>query len=373
MGYHQFDFTGGQLLPVKMKSNRVWRIYSGGKLLEEFCGKQLSADGFFPEDWLGSLVEANNPTRENQPLHEGLSLTEDGCLFRDILKQDPKGYLGADHIAHLGLSMGILVKLLDSAERLPIQVHPDKQKAREYFCSDYGKTEAWYIMDGREIGGEQPYILLGFREGVTREEWQTYFYRQDIKAMENSLHKISVKPGDVYLVNGGTPHAIGAGCLILEIQEPTDYTISVERQTPQGEILDDFMLHHGIGFDKMLECFHYEPLSLKKLLQRYKLKPQLLHEEPEAKVTSLVTYNDTLMFALNSVQVTGCYRRPCEKRPSLLVTIAGNGEISCAGHSISIKKGETVFMPAGLPDVTLVCGSETALLMLECLPPQINV
>lgn len=53
--------------------------------------------------------------------------------------------------------MGVLVKFLDSAERLPIQVHPDKEKAKILFHSGYGKTEAWYILDGRKIHGENPY------------------------------------------------------------------------------------------------------------------------------------------------------------------------------------------------------------------------
>ncbi|MBR3439605.1 MAG: class I mannose-6-phosphate isomerase, partial [Clostridia bacterium] len=226
----KWRFVMSSCKPVKLEYNRVWRLYFGGKLLDEFRGDSGS-DGNFPEDWLASVVTANNPDRENKPENEGLSKAENGEYLRDIIESAPEMYLGKEHIEKHGCNFGVLTKFLDSAERLPAQVHPDKNAARNLFHSEFGKTEAWYILGGREINGEKPYILLGFKEDVTKERLKNLFDKQDIPAMSALMNKIPVNTGDVFLIEGGTPHAIGPGCFLIEIQEPTDYTISLESVT----------------------------------------------------------------------------------------------------------------------------------------------
>ena len=72
------------------------------------------------------------------------------------------------------------------------------------------------------------------------------------------MHCIEVHKGDTVLIQGGVPHAIGAGCFLAEIQEPTDYTVRTERITPSGLKVADTMCHQGLGFQKMFDCFHYE-------------------------------------------------------------------------------------------------------------------
>ncbi|MDR2648036.1 MAG: mannose-6-phosphate isomerase, partial [Oscillospiraceae bacterium] len=90
---------------LKIKENRVWRLYAGGKLLDALHGRD-GADTAFPEDWLASTVEAINPPREDQPQGEGLSVAilPDGeeAYLRDLISGDPKKWLGAAHIARFG-------------------------------------------------------------------------------------------------------------------------------------------------------------------------------------------------------------------------------------------------------------------------------
>ncbi len=119
--------------PIKMLPNRVWRIYLGGLLLDELRDDE-GEDGYYPEDWLASVVEANNPPRSDAPEREGLSRveTEKGTAYlKDQIDKDPEAYLGKRHIAAHDAHFGVLTKFLDSAERLPIQVHPDKSAAKK--------------------------------------------------------------------------------------------------------------------------------------------------------------------------------------------------------------------------------------------------
>ncbi len=354
-----------KLTPLKLDENRVWRIYLGGKLLDEFHGRTDGKDGYFPEDWLASVVVANNPERADKPENEGLSIisgTDGKTALRDLIEADPQGYLGSEHIAKRGTNFGVLSKFLDSAERLPIQVHPDKTQAKRLFQSDYGKTEAWYILDGRTINGVEPYILMGFQEDVPRETLRELFDKQDIAGMEKLMHRIPVKAGEVYLIEGGTPHAIGSGCFILEIQEPTDYTISLEKCNTLGEKLPDFLCHMGLGFDKMFDCFHYEGMTLAELLRAFRLEAKLTEDNADYTLTSLISYERTPCFALNRLDM----KQDCQRTPPsacAYVVIAGSGSIG----DCSVKQGDCLFIPAGAQAFTIK-GENLAL--LECLPPR---
>ena len=127
--------------PVFFKRNRVFRVYLGGKLFHAFLG-DAPEDGNLPEEWVCSAVRAINPGHTD-PL-EGISLREeDGMPFDQMLKAHPKEYLGDRK------DLGVLVKYLDSAIRLPMQAHPTRSFSKEHFGSPYGKAEAWLILAPR--------------------------------------------------------------------------------------------------------------------------------------------------------------------------------------------------------------------------------
>ena len=96
-------------------------------------------------------------------------------------------------------------------------------------------------------------VYLGFKPGITREKWQELFLRQDTEKMLGCLHKFPVKAGDLWFVAGGVPHAIGGGCLMIELQEPSDLMVIPERVTPAGITLAGQKLHGGLGFEKMFD------------------------------------------------------------------------------------------------------------------------
>ena len=292
------------------------------------------------------MVEAINPPRENAPAYEGLSQVElpnGGTAFlRDVIKDE----------------FHVLTKFLDSAERLPIQVHPDKEAACRLFHSEYGKTEAWYILGGREIGGEQPHLLMGFKEDATPALLRELFDRQDIGGMAALMHKIPVRPGEVYLIRGGLPHAIGPGVLLLEIQEPTDYTVSLETHDMAGNEIPEQLIHQGVGFARMFDCFHYTKQSRGELLAA--CCPPVRQIAPG--YVELVSYADTPCFSLRRRSVESGARVGAVGLPYAIAVTKGGGIVG----GVAVTQGDCLFVSADQEAYEITGDME----LLECHPPR---
>lgn len=356
---------------IKLNPTRVWRTYIGGAELDRWHGRDNPVDGNFPEDWIASVVRAQNPGMESVE-NEGLSQAEleDGSrpLLRDLISRDPGGMLGAAHVLKYGKNMAMLVKIIDSLGRLTIQVHPDKAFAQNVLASDYGKTEAWYILGGRVVDGQNPYVLFGFKPGMTREKWRKLFDRQDIPGMLASLHRIEVKPGEVYLIEGGMPHAIGSGCFLVEIQEPTDYTIRVERTTPEGVKIADRLCHQGAGFDKMFDAFHYDSYPMEGVLDRWRIRSRPFYEDGSVRENILIDERNTKMFEMHSIVVHGSYRRQLGPAFSVMVAVRGEGSVAASKNTVNFQRGTALFLPASLAEVTIRATEEAEIVL--CLPPK---
>jgi mannose-6-phosphate isomerase len=360
------------LQPLRLVPTRVWRTYRGGALLETWQGKPDPQDSNLPEDWIASLVRARNPIRPGI-IDEGLSevdLSTGRALLVDLVQQDPAAYLGPKHVAAWGCTLGVLVKALDSAVRLALQVHPDPRAARDLFASRFGKREAWYIIGGREIAGEPPYVLLGFKPGTTRARWQTLFERQDIPAMVNCLHRFPVRPGDLFMVEGGTPHALGAGCLLLEIQEPTDYTLRPERTTAAGSLVSDEQCHQGIGFERMLDCFHYEGLAQDEVAARWRLSPSARQERPGGCTRTLLPGGPGSAFSADLLEVEGGMAWAVPAPFAVLAVLAGTGSLSVpGGKPVPLRQGHHLFLPHGVREVQIQNAGPGTLVVAACYPP----
>ena len=129
--------------PIFFERNRTYRVYLGGKLFEGLFG-DAPEDSHFPEEWIMSTTAARNAGREHIQ-NEGMSIeVSSGRFLKDLIEEHPEDMLGKAHLDTHGATTGVLIKLIDSAERLSIQVHPNKEMARTWFHSDYGKTECWH-------------------------------------------------------------------------------------------------------------------------------------------------------------------------------------------------------------------------------------
>lgn len=340
--------------PIIQKETRVTRTYRGGKLLDEFLGKAAGTDSFKPEDWISSFVEAKN--KDYVP-NEGITVVEFEGKERYITDVADSSCFGNGR-----KESGVLIKLLDSAERLGIQVHPTPEYAMKFFNTPFGKTECWHILGTRNADTETPCVYLGFKEWVTKEKWRELFERQDIEGMLDALHRFEVKKGDTILVKGGTPHAIGGGCFMLEIQEPTDYTMRVEKTSVAGERLTPEQIHYGVGEQNMLECFDYTPRTKEETASMFILKPSVTINE-KYTLSELVSYHDTECFRLS--KVSGRYKFTPDSFVTLVIT-EGSGSVTTDEAKLSVKKGDKLFVPAGSGEIE-INGVEA----LICYPPKI--
>ena len=121
---------------------------------------------------------------------------------------------------------GLLVKLLDAGQRLPVHVHPTRPFAREHLHSCYGKTEAWYVL---ETAGEDAAVWVGFARGRRPGELADRRWRpRTRRGCSTQMNKSACGPGDGVVVPAGQAHATGAGVFLVEVQEPTDFSILLE-------------------------------------------------------------------------------------------------------------------------------------------------
>jgi mannose-6-phosphate isomerase len=238
----------------RLSPTRVRRFYRGGALLGALRGEP-GEDDFFPEDWVGSITSANNPGRDDPD--EGLTHLADGRLVRDAIVDDPVGWLGKRHVTRFGTSTGLLVKLLDAAERLPVHAHPDRKFARTRLGSPFGKTEAWFVLRTR---GDEAEVWVGLREAVERERYVGWIESQDVGSLLGSLNRLAMRAGDIVYVPAGVPHALGEGVLIAEVQEPTDFSLLCEWD---GFPIAPEDSHLGLGWDLAVDALDlaaHEPI-----------------------------------------------------------------------------------------------------------------
>jgi len=352
--------------PLKQISNRVWRTYEGGALIERWKKTSPEVDGSMPEEWIMSTVTARG---KNRPKDEGLSLikTEDGILsLKDLINSNKELYLGKAHAKRYGTT-AVLIKMLDSLERLTVQVHPDKHYAQTVFNSEFGKTESWYVLDTREINGEKSVVYMGFKKHVTREEWKLHFENQNIQGLLDCLHKIEVKPGDAFMIYGGVPHAIGAGCFLMEVQEPTDYTMRVEKTTPNGLIIGPELIHQGVGEEKMFECFHYDNYTLDEALNAWKITPDVLDNSDEYTLRTLFNEKHTHCFGLSELLLDGSFTYKNQTSFYVVVIYSGDGVISCNGKEYDYTQGDEIFISAAISEITFTATNSSKILL--CYPP----
>lgn len=325
--------------PLFFEKNRVFRVYTGGKLFADFFGDD-SEDGFYPEEWVVSTVHALNEGSTDE--YEGISKIKGTDMYlSDAVKQYKNELLGERE------DIGILTKFLDSAIRLPVQAHPDKAFSRKYFNSSYGKEESWIIL-GTRPGAK---VYYGFKKGTTLEEFEKAIDASENGGndMEDLLVSIDVKPGDVIYIPAKLVHAIGKGCLLLEVQEPTDFTIQPERWCGEYKLSDNEM-YIGLDRKQALECFDMEKTFPAPLT------PKVLSDDNGCKYEAMIDESITKSFSVRTVTLDGG-EFALDKGCAIYVALEGKGKITGDGYEKEIKRSDYFFVPACAADKFKVSGN----------------
>jgi mannose-6-phosphate isomerase len=363
-----FEFPDLTRMPVPLVPNRIYRGYPGGREMCRFRGEPEQADDLRPEAWVGSTTLTMGHER-----HPGgrlglaqVRLENGDCPYlKDLIDADPAGLLGQAHVARFGPEPGVLVKLLDAERQLGLQCHPDRAFAKTHFNSPYGKVECWYVLGIREDAPEPPYLLLGFKEGVTRETFEQLYQADDITAMEQCCHRIPAVPGEMFHVGAGVPHAIGTGCFVIEVQEPSDITVGARRRVTGDATADK-------AFDaRTMGSYHYDGRTYEQNLAAWRVPPVALRQLPGGREDRLIGNTQTTYFGATRLRVTGQLPHRETGAFSIAIVTAGQGRLVWPGGTLPVRRGDEFFLPAGLKDARWEADDAGVLEVVCCHPPEI--
>ena len=331
--------------PVQLPPNQLHRFYKGGARIAAFRSTG-SDDPYAPEEWIASMASPfGEPGVERSALPDGTPLSE-------AIAAAPEDYLGAEHVERFGADVAVLIKLLDAGERLPVHLHPDDAFAQAHLGSDYGKTEAWIILEA----GPGAVVHVGFREPVSEDTVSDWVRGQEAASMLAALHRVPVSPGATIYVPAGTPHAIGEGILMAELQQPTDFSVLMEWD---GFAIDGPAAGHlGLGFDLALQALDRTAWSDDDVAQATGARS----DGGRPGVQRLFPVEADPFFRAERIRPSPTQ---LEAAFSVLLVTDGRAEVKGERWKMDIAHGDAVLVPHAAGECTLEGDAE----ILRCMPP----
>lgn len=289
-------------------------IWGGEKLKTEY-GKKAPFDKI-AESWELSVREKEmcviaNGEYTGMPLGEYLAEDKSGLIGKNGEKYD---------------RFPLLIKFIDAADRLSIQVHPDNAYALEHE-GELGKTEMWYVVAAND--GAQ--LVYGLRDGYSIEDFARSV---DEDRTEDALNFTPVHPGDVFFIPSGQVHAIGAGIVIAEIQQNSDVTYRVYDYKRRGADGNYRQLHTARAIDVI------------KLRSREEIDAIRFSKKCDdgGEVLASCDYFTTRRYSVGG-ELT--LEAGSDSFVSVLVLEAENCVLTCGADRLTVNKGDSVFVPAG--------------------------
>jgi len=256
----------------------------------------------------------------------------DGMSLAGLLSRNP-GFMGS-HSKNFK-QFPVMVKLIDACDDLSIQVHPDDEYAAE-IEDDQGKTEMWYVVDAEE----DAQLICGFADEMTQEQFRAAI--MDGTILDHLEHH-KVQKGDVFFIEAGTVHAIGKGLVIAEIQQNSNLTYRI------------------YDYDRTDSEGNYRELHIDKAIDVGITVPSIRRPGPEALPVDIDGRFETLLgkceyFTARLMEIESATHFEVDDTSfaHLLVT-DGDIKIQNEDEIITLKKGDSAFIPAGFGKVT-VCG-----------------
>ena len=294
------------LYPMKLKPVLKDIIWGGTRLADEYS-KSDEINQKIAESW-ELCIHAN-----------GTNIIENGCYAGKTLEElfnSNKAIVSSDYTAD---KFPILIKFIDAALDLSVQVHPNNDYAAR-IEGEFEKTEMWYIVDCEPNAK----IAYGLNADYTREQIREHI---NSGTLESCLNYITVKPGDVFFIPAGLIHAIGAGVLIAEIQQNSDTTYRMYDYNRVGADGNPRELHVEQALDVCITT-----------------KSEYIKQSSAALLSQcehFSVYKDNLIDVADSDSFHS------------IVCLDGMAEIVHNGIAYSIKKGNSYFIPARIGKYTV--------------------
>ncbi|MFD4957806.1 class I mannose-6-phosphate isomerase [Microbacterium sp. NPDC058389] len=334
------------LSPMILAPNRPARPYRGGEGIAALRGTS-SEDDHRPEDFIASTVSIFGDD------HIGLSTLPDGSVLKDAIAQTPEQFLGASHVDAFGAQPELLVKLLDTGERLFVHFHPDDAFAAKHLGLAHGKTEAWIVTAIRDAGPDSGAAYLGFARDVSAEEVADWVDSQNVPGMLAAMNKIVLRVGDAILVPAGVPHALGPGLTVVELQEPADVSVLLE-----------FTGYPGV--DRRNAFLDLDEATALTALDRSSWGGARLRSLMVARRNGwLLPPAADRFFRAERIKADGAHG--LASGYAVLVVIDGAGAIRTSDSEIAVERGATVLVPFAAGSVELVGPME----VIRCIPPAV--
>ena len=294
---------------------RIW----GGEKLKTILNKPIVSP-ITGESWELSAVEGDCSIVANGDF-KGYTLIE-------IIENHPEELLGTKVIEKFGKQFPLLFKFLDAREDLSIQVHPNDALAQKRHNS-FGKTEMWYVMQA----DPKSRLIVGFKEDSNATEYVEKLEKNELLSI---LDTKEVQKGDVFFLETGTVHAIGAGLVIAEIQQTSDITYRLfdfNRKDAHGNTRE---LH----VDLALDAINYQRVETQKEYAKF--------------VNQSNTMVDCPYFTTNYIPLQGeMVVNKTEESFTVYMVVDGCFSIDINGLEYNYQTGDTVLVPAALQLFTI--------------------
>jgi mannose-6-phosphate isomerase len=319
-----------ELYPLKFEPVLKEKVWGGNALVTRF-NKKSNGSLKIGESWELSAVTDNQ------------SVVSNGFLAGNNIEELIEVYLGditGDSIYEkFGNEFPLLIKFIEAREDLSVQVHPGNSLAKERHQA-YGKTEMWYILES-EKGSN---LYTGFNEGVTKEMYE--------EALENGklvdlLNIESVEAGDAFYTPAGRIHAIGAGTVLVEIQQTSDITYRIFDWNRNSSVEAPRELHTELALD----AIDFSASGKSKIRKEPVLNKTGNLVSCEFFNTNIIRFNTAIKKDYNTIDSFVLY-----------ICIDGEFSIIWDENTEKVTKGETVLLPAMIKEVTLEPAGEASLL-----------
>jgi len=253
-----------------------------------------------------------------------------GCTLTELADQLKDKLLGQALYQHFGNEFPLLIKFIDAAAPLSIQVHPSDALAQKQGKGKVGKTEMWYSL----ASCEGAYLLSGLKTPLTPETYKTHVENHSIV---DDLARYEPKKGDCFFLPAGRVHAIGSGCFLLEIQQTSDLTYRIydyDRRDAQGNTRELHTALAAESIDYTLEDDYQTHYS---------------HQDNAPMPLVKCPYFETTAYCVTK-QVNIDWHD--QDRFLICIVTEGEGTLAIDGENVTVKTGDTILLPATTNQVT---------------------